>query len=263
MTAAAKARGAQLLAYRTERGWSREQLAELAGLKPAAIYLIETGRRSGRPETWVAIAAALGVPPLSLLSVPLDAKLTGRRVLSAEQHAEIIARVRGGDTTREVGDHYGVSGERIRQIVGRVDPRAIPAGAAARAVRRREQEAAATQARLAALGPCRVCLGPMQRVGLGERTITCSERCADLWRRVRYHLDERQHETHRRIVARSVLARPDHYGPAKVASAQRYLAERPPPNRRFRIPNTKTAEALAQVEALRREHTTDPKVAAS
>ena len=72
MSAETRARGAQLRTYRTLRGWTRDHLAFQAGVSPQAVYDLEIGRRGGLPDTWIALATALGVPPLALLAVPVS-----------------------------------------------------------------------------------------------------------------------------------------------------------------------------------------------
>ncbi len=50
-----------LRAWRAERGWSQEELAQRAGCSPTLIALIETGKRQPSLETARRIARALGL----------------------------------------------------------------------------------------------------------------------------------------------------------------------------------------------------------
>ena len=53
--------------YRKYRGLTRKQLAEAAGIDAAKLSQIETGKRSGSPQTLAAIAKALDVEPGDLM----------------------------------------------------------------------------------------------------------------------------------------------------------------------------------------------------
>ncbi|HEY8530883.1 MAG TPA: helix-turn-helix transcriptional regulator [Limnochorda sp.] len=53
--------GQRLQALRVQRGLTQVQLAQRAGVSQTVIARLEAGKRSGRLETWVRLAAALGV----------------------------------------------------------------------------------------------------------------------------------------------------------------------------------------------------------
>lgn len=65
-----------------------------------------------------------------------------KTVVPPEDHPEIEQRYRGGETLQEIGDSYGVSRERIRQILSRMDVSAKEGGASKQARERRAMEAA-------------------------------------------------------------------------------------------------------------------------
>jgi transcriptional regulator with XRE-family HTH domain len=57
----------RLRALRAERRWTRRELAERAGVSKEAIYTYERGRKSPHRSTLRLLAAALEVPPGTLL----------------------------------------------------------------------------------------------------------------------------------------------------------------------------------------------------
>lgn len=59
--------GPNLKAAREEREWTQEDLAHHAGIQPAEISRIETGKRDLRLSTIERLAKALGIPPSRLL----------------------------------------------------------------------------------------------------------------------------------------------------------------------------------------------------
>jgi len=59
-----------LRAYRNEKGFSQEALAELVGTAPNYIAIIEQGRSFPRDAMLERIAAALGREPAELFSMP-------------------------------------------------------------------------------------------------------------------------------------------------------------------------------------------------
>ena len=72
---------------RRARGLTLRQLAKLAGLSPAGVAHIETGRNIGRPETLAAIEEALNLPPGELCKSRrhgAKAPATGKRENTAE-----------------------------------------------------------------------------------------------------------------------------------------------------------------------------------
>jgi len=66
----------QLTLYRRRRGFSQDELGELAGISGATVGRIETGEASPRIDQLAALARALGlVFEISLAVSPQDAEL--------------------------------------------------------------------------------------------------------------------------------------------------------------------------------------------
>lgn len=176
---------------------------------------------------------------------------------------DMLRRIREGEPLRTVAADYGLTGERIRQIVISLDPQVIRLGQAVRRERQvvlaeaREQVKLASRQRLlTTLPPCVVCWGPMQRPSRGaakgrvpQGRTTCSPRCRELWYQLRYHLDPDLKEQHRLTIARRALQ----VGrPGQQAWATNLLAgtSRQDPNRWRPYSATVTA-GLAEVSRLR------------
>ena len=66
MAPSVKIDGSLIERLRKERGIEREELAELAGITPHRLYVIEKRENRTRPKTLRRIALALGVPPQEL-----------------------------------------------------------------------------------------------------------------------------------------------------------------------------------------------------
>jgi len=62
--------GENVRRLRRERGLSQHALAGLAGVSTQYVGLVESGRGNPRSTTLAALAAALGVAPIALLSPP-------------------------------------------------------------------------------------------------------------------------------------------------------------------------------------------------
>ncbi len=73
MSRIAKAVGQRIRAYRTQKGWSQEKLAELCGCHPTYIGQLERGEKNATLESVERITAALGVS-LSKLFEKLDGR---------------------------------------------------------------------------------------------------------------------------------------------------------------------------------------------
>jgi DNA-binding XRE family transcriptional regulator len=56
----------RLRELRADRGWTRQELAERAGVSKEAIYTHERGRKHPRRDTLCLLAEALGVSPADL-----------------------------------------------------------------------------------------------------------------------------------------------------------------------------------------------------
>ncbi len=148
-----------------------------------------------------------------------------------------------GLTLQEIGDRYGVTRERIRQI--------LPRGASnAQRVRRYNQKRttrflAACQRALDMDLKCKTCGGWILRMTTGSLPpMNCSADCSQAYLMLR-HFDD--HEGHRREMALTLLASPEKYKQSQLDWAEAILGpDPPPPNRRFLIPGSKRAQMIAK-----------------
>ena len=148
-------------------------------------------------------------------------------------------------TLAEVGDRYGVTRERIRQI--------LPSDAMAQHQRRRrDQEDQARTVRFLATCQraldenlvCSTCHGWILRntSGISGRPQTCSPECREAADALRTFDN---HEEHRLALARSILAHPDRHPALNLEWAEAMLGPDPPaPNRRYFKPGSKRSELI-------------------
>jgi hypothetical protein len=181
---------------------------------------------------------------------------TWRRI-PLEDHDLICVRVERGETLQEVADDYDCSRERIRQIVGITSSAAKTNAKAFADAGQRERASVIAEIRLVqrALrnGPCRVCLGPVTQRRRGKRwqpgEMTCSPRCSNLWKRLRYHLDDSYRQALREAQARSVL---NHSAdPVRRRHAERHLAGEVTQRGRWHQADSTIPDALQEVAELR------------
>jgi hypothetical protein len=169
--------------------------------------------------------------------------------------AKVMAdRVRNGEMLREVGDSYGLTAERVRQIVKAVDPSATKVGRAIRLERGRVHREVERAKRIAANPSCDICWGPITNRVIrkpGKLIVTCSTRCYELSRIVRIHLSEQLHEAHRLYMARSRVAHPERVRPADLHWAERVLAGTARRYRKAGPISQNVKAALDEVERLR------------
>lgn len=169
-------------------------------------------------------------------------KPDNRRKIDSEDHGEIERLYSEGELTMgEIGDRYGVTRERIRQI--------LPLGAATANRTRRRKEAlterflASCQRALNLDLHCRTCGGWILR-GPNRMIphLECSPECARA-HDILHDFDD--HEGHRRKTARAYLASPEKYKASVLEWSEAMLSDDPPPpNRRYLIPGSARAEAI-------------------
>ncbi len=84
-----KLEGDAVRSLRERRGWSQQQLAEVAGLSVRTVQRLETaGIAAG--ETRMAVAAALDVAPQDLLAAPVAAQTVSRPGPGLDQTLKLI-----------------------------------------------------------------------------------------------------------------------------------------------------------------------------
>lgn len=99
-----------LKSIRAQRGLTQDSLAEMAGISKNYLAEIETGRKYPSPDTFVALASALEVPPFRLIMEDLP---------------ELLAR------SRQRGDGAAVRDMLARELLATIDKYFYP-GADAR-----------------------------------------------------------------------------------------------------------------------------------
>lgn len=128
-----------------------------------------------------------------------------------DRNQRIVADYRAGMTLQAISEREGISRERVRQIIARLDPDAV---ASARAARRKTEEKPIRPA-----GSCAVCGKPLP----GNRRKTCSPDCSEFWRKYRRQLDRREGERHNVSQAKAILKHPEKYNEYRIAWARRVL----------------------------------------
>lgn len=170
---------------------------------------------------------------------------------------DMVQRILAGEGLKAVGNDYGITVERVRQIVTAIDPQAVKLGVAIRReqllVRREVKKAQA----LAANPRCDICWGPITSrvVRSNRKTHVCGRRCYDLRQTARYELFEDAREKQRYAVARWVIAHPEQAGAYQVRHAERVLAGTAGRYENRSGPTSpKVKAALAEVYRLRAQH---------
>lgn len=137
---------------------------------------------------------------------------------------DIALKVLDGATLREVGEEYGISTERVRQIL-----RETGHESRAQESRKKRQEQQAQErlfaefAKLAETAkPCRVCGYWVLRRGKDRvdkrQTITCSADCAESWRVLRRIIDPTWYRRHQKMLANHILGLPDGHSHKRATS---------------------------------------------
>lgn len=169
-----------------------------------------------------------------------------RHVQRSDQRREAIAaRYATGETMESIGFDYGISRERVRQLLADVGI----TGAEAAAQRRDARALEELMRRCESAQPCAVC-GAWVLWRRASRA--CSPECVVAWNNtaVRYQLDAEFREDHRRRQAKSILRHADNRTASQVAWATRMLSDTPPQrNRSYTVPGSKASEALESVRA--------------
>ena len=162
------------------------------------------------------------------------------------RNADIIRRFEAGELYESIGNSYGLTRERVRQIANKYG--------ADRGKRERAKAEQALDKRLEALkkkllcapGPCLICGCWIVR---SYNYLTCSEECGEIWLKVRYHIDEDTRRKWQRRQAKYILAHPEKHAESRVRFARKIArGEQPRPNRRF-VVSESMLQALRKLPA--------------
>lgn len=163
-----------------------------------------------------------------------------------EDYPSIVERRLAGETLQAIADTYGVSRERIRQVVKQVDasvPEALRSTAEVRRERSEEQELSnkLTRRMEAALKhdrKCQVCGAWVLR----GNYVNCSPEHTEAWSYLRVVDNPLEH---RRYMAKTYLDKPERYSESNLDWARRVMSgEVTEGNRRYLIPGSKSAEYI-------------------
>ena len=172
----------------------------------------------------VAASRVLTTPVRSPRPARVPTPRPERHTLNQDALQEALDRRLQGESLRSIGRSYGLTGERIRQLLEKLDPNhSLKAQRARQRVRQAQLEAAFEDrvVQSEANGrQCVICYGTI--VGAPSR-ITCGGRCAKLWTLCRYQLDEHSRERARRAGARWVVEHPSQVTKYQLRYAQRVL----------------------------------------
>lgn len=138
----------------------------------------------------------------------------------------MVERYRAGESYEAIGQSFGLTRERIRQLLIK------ELGYAGHKALRREHSATLMSAKAEVkretflgshpITKCAVCWAPTRRkLRPGKTRTTCSKRCAHAWQLARHRMDDGEHREH---VARWAIRHPDATKAAQLAWANRYRA---------------------------------------
>src|SRR5262245_41754230 len=150
---------------------------------------------------------------------------TGVAMIDDIRKADIVELSESGFNGAEIGRLYGVTRERIRQILMEKD---VPPARERQAQRIKEQQLAGLVERLKAAKPCVVCGCWVIRPQTGSRPVlTCSVECSKAYRHLRYHIDRSFHNRRQLATARWIAAHADRVSRATYWHAVKVLNGEP------------------------------------
>lgn len=133
-----------------------------------------------------------------------------------DRNQKMLAAYISGNTLRAIGQDFGLTRERVRQIVSRMDPTAKEQHDAARAALRPRVEVEEVEV------TCVVCGTIFMSRSRGR--ICCSKKCSDAWCFSKSMLDPFRAECLRIQLVLSVLRHPERHNKWRVSSA-RHIVE--------------------------------------
>lgn len=171
-----------------------------------------------------------------------------------ERFEQIANRFLDTELTLEaVGQEYGLTRERVRQIAAMFDPdgsrRAAHKSRVKRSqeLRRDEEQWQELKNRAKAAQPCVVCGSWVLRSRQEGTRRTCSHECGEAWPNLRFHFDPVIREKHRGTIARWCVANPDKVSSSQLNWSKKVLAGKPiQSNGRWTLPGSKTSQLIEQ-----------------
>lgn len=163
-----------------------------------------------------------------------------------------------GISYREVGRKFGITHERVRQLVTEDDPRFLEKVARTKEklkTRKTEQRERDRIKELEARrGNCRIC---DQKIPASRPAkYTCKPEHQQIWNKIRFHIDPELRLQHREAQATTILnsETPEIYTDSQKAWAKAVLSDNPPPLRPPTFTNDKTGEVRATYEEWKRRY---------
>ena len=205
-------------------------------------------------------------PSLSTLLGEMGVKRRGkkgfRKIKDDPRVNDMLAMRLRGRTLAYIGHEFGITRERVRQLLNLVDPDHTQKAVLYRQrLRKRQASAVMDQQlieRIRVKKRCRVCLAYVLR----GKNVTCSSMCAELWTSaaVRFAIDDEAYAAHRINRAKTVLKNKDNYGYQTRKSLLRHArrvvsGENTEPNRRYLVKNSLTSYLVEEIVEPLREAT--------
>lgn len=190
-------------------------------------------------------------------------------LVTPERRVEALQRWKAGERMVDIADDYGVSRQRIQQLIAKLVPelsnhdanveRQRVAGALRRALSTERRALRAEVAMVASATTGRRCPTCWTPVIGGRRVISCGGECAGLWQRTRRVIDDESWHRHQVYVARWQLAHQDQLPGYQARYAARVVGAPADITRRPRWVTSKTMRAdLKRVAELRAATATGP-----
>src|SRR3954468_4064181 len=177
-----------------------------------------------------------------------------------------------GKPMQEIGDHFGVSREAVRQYLNRHFPGEVGGREFRKQIMAAEREANDAEdleQRMAEALPCVVCYEPVTRRtgGRGDNR-TCQPAHSKLWSSARFLLDPELRKRQRLSIANSILRHKHAHEPSAITWAKKVRDGKPIDSRTYVRSNSGAREAYEEVMRIRSKkcslcgtHTTEKRAA--